>query len=293
MLCRSIIIFLCFVGSVCQAQFTIRGQVFEKDMPIPYVSVTEEGTKNEVFTDADGRFEISISKLGQTLVFKFLGFQTETKVIRSTKPLKIRLWPALVTFVEPYPDYIEIGPSSGVFHTPFGVTGSIPLFSSRFDIKKGELKLDTRFGRNNNFYRAVRYQKCGLFPFLHRTSMFTLDWRSRRTRDADLDQRLEQYHAFVDTELDETFLLRSGLAVINFKTGQDFVRPAMVFGLGYNEIPLFNVLTEVKVFRGGMMFRWELKEWLGEQIDFSIIGDHYKGYNEVAASITIGLFPTN
>lgn len=59
------------------AQQKIHGVVLDvSKMPLIAVNVMEKGTKNAVFTDADGNYSISVSSVNPVLVFSYVGYQT-------------------------------------------------------------------------------------------------------------------------------------------------------------------------------------------------------------------------
>lgn len=59
------------------AQQKIHGVVLDvSKMPLIAVNVMEKGTKNAVFTDADGNYTISVSSVNPILVFSYVGYQT-------------------------------------------------------------------------------------------------------------------------------------------------------------------------------------------------------------------------
>jgi len=69
-------------ASVTFAQVTVKGTVTDKDdnSPLPGVTVIIENTTRGTITDVNGKYELQIDSLGQTLVFKFVGMQTVSMV---------------------------------------------------------------------------------------------------------------------------------------------------------------------------------------------------------------------
>ena len=59
------------------AQQTIQGSVSDESGPLPGVSVLEKGTNNGVVSDFDGNFTITVSDSNATIVFSYIGFQTQ------------------------------------------------------------------------------------------------------------------------------------------------------------------------------------------------------------------------
>lgn len=78
-------------NGVVFAQSIITGNVKdEKAEPLPGVSVSVSGTKNGVTTDAQGHFSIAAAK-GQTLVFSFVGMESQQVLIGDNNILDITL----------------------------------------------------------------------------------------------------------------------------------------------------------------------------------------------------------
>jgi TonB-linked SusC/RagA family outer membrane protein len=82
--------FLLFIGmlfaSVTFAQVTVKGTVTDKDdnSPLPGVTVVIQNTTRGTITDINGKYELKIDSLGQTLQFKFVGMETITMVATGT-----------------------------------------------------------------------------------------------------------------------------------------------------------------------------------------------------------------
>ena len=66
-----------FAAGLISAQQTIQGSVSDETGPLPGVSVLEKGTSNGVVSDFDGNFTITVSGSDATLVFSYIGFQTQ------------------------------------------------------------------------------------------------------------------------------------------------------------------------------------------------------------------------
>lgn len=81
--------FLLFVGllfaSISFAQVTVKGTVTDKqdNSPLPGVTVVIQNTTKGTVTDINGKYEIQLDSLGQTLEFKFVGMETVTMVATS------------------------------------------------------------------------------------------------------------------------------------------------------------------------------------------------------------------
>ncbi|WP_338409087.1 TonB-dependent receptor [uncultured Flavobacterium sp.] len=79
------ILFLLFNVGFLFAQKEVKGTVYDASgQVLPGVNVIEKGTKNGVASDFDGNYKISV-KEGATLVFSYLGFQTDEKVVTGSK----------------------------------------------------------------------------------------------------------------------------------------------------------------------------------------------------------------
>lgn len=74
-----IVYFLLFVGTMVQAQSTVRGTVLSNEdfAPLAGVTVVESGTSNGTLTDTNGEYEITI-KDGATLIFSYLGYNEQS-----------------------------------------------------------------------------------------------------------------------------------------------------------------------------------------------------------------------
>ncbi|MEP0266166.1 SusC/RagA family TonB-linked outer membrane protein [Dokdonia sp.] len=83
------------------AQNEITGTVQDDNgVPIPFANVIEQGTRNGVTTDFDGKFIISVDNLPATLEFSSLGFTTVSQQITDTSPVLIVLSESLESLDE-------------------------------------------------------------------------------------------------------------------------------------------------------------------------------------------------
>lgn len=72
----------------------INGKVTDKDgIPLPGVSVIEKGTTNGAATDIDGNYTLKISETGGTLVFSFVGMESQEIVYKGQAVLNVILVP--------------------------------------------------------------------------------------------------------------------------------------------------------------------------------------------------------
>lgn len=62
------------------AQVKVSGTVMDRDSndPLIYASIIEDSTQNEVFTDLDGRFEITTKDSTASITFTYTGYQAKT-----------------------------------------------------------------------------------------------------------------------------------------------------------------------------------------------------------------------
>ena len=73
-------------------QILVSGRVTDsKGQGLPGVSVLEKGTKNAASTDADGNFKISVSAENSTLVFSFIGFDSQEISLNGKTALTVNL----------------------------------------------------------------------------------------------------------------------------------------------------------------------------------------------------------
>jgi TonB-linked SusC/RagA family outer membrane protein len=74
-----------------KAIFTINGIVTDdKQQPLPGVSVYDKKTKKSTATDGNGKYSISLEE-GSTLVFSFMGFESQEVVVTASKTLNVTL----------------------------------------------------------------------------------------------------------------------------------------------------------------------------------------------------------
>jgi len=75
------------------AQGSLSGVVIDKksNQPLPGVNVTVQGAQQSTTTDFDGKFQLSALKNGETIVFTFIGYNTETLKYSGQKSVSINL----------------------------------------------------------------------------------------------------------------------------------------------------------------------------------------------------------
>ena len=79
-------------GFTMQAQ-QISGTVTDNDgIPLPGATVLVQGTTNGVSTDFDGNYSIN-ANTGETLVFSFVGYASQSQVVGSSATVDVQLSP--------------------------------------------------------------------------------------------------------------------------------------------------------------------------------------------------------
>ena len=89
-------------GFTSQQSRTITGKVTSTDdgIGIPGVNVLAKGTTNGTVTDAQGKYSITISAHGGTLVFSFIGFETKEVKTGSSNVVDVTLSPDVTALEE-------------------------------------------------------------------------------------------------------------------------------------------------------------------------------------------------
>ncbi|HPJ78323.1 MAG TPA: carboxypeptidase-like regulatory domain-containing protein, partial [Prolixibacteraceae bacterium] len=84
---------LCLAFSVsAMAQFTVTGKVTDSDgMGIPGASILEKGTTNGTITSVDGDYTLRISSANATLVFSFVGMETQEVAVAGRPSIDVTL----------------------------------------------------------------------------------------------------------------------------------------------------------------------------------------------------------
>ena len=77
--------------SIFGQEITVKGKITDvKGEPLPFVSISEQNTKNGVVSESDGTYEIKVKNKGVTLIFSFLGYKTQYVKV-STYKLDVKL----------------------------------------------------------------------------------------------------------------------------------------------------------------------------------------------------------
>jgi TonB-linked SusC/RagA family outer membrane protein len=87
------LLFLFFLSSTAMAQETISGTVVDasSDETLPGVNILIKGTTTGTTTDTQGRFELSVPSLSDTLTLSFVGFETQEVPINGRTEIDITL----------------------------------------------------------------------------------------------------------------------------------------------------------------------------------------------------------
>ncbi len=88
------LIFILMMGSLqlLAQSVIVSGTVVDKEgIPLPGVTVLEDGTSNGTVTSIDGKYAISDVSKGDTLRFSFIGFETQYRVIGDSEVINVVL----------------------------------------------------------------------------------------------------------------------------------------------------------------------------------------------------------
>ena len=58
---------------------------------VPFVNVIQKGTSNGTTSDLDGNFSLSVESLPATIVFSYIGFETQERAITQNSPIDVKL----------------------------------------------------------------------------------------------------------------------------------------------------------------------------------------------------------
>ncbi len=88
---NKLIAFMLVCSGLVWGQQVIKGTIMDDEgETLPEASVTVQGTNNEVYTDIDGRYEITAAK-GDTLIFSFLGKEDQEIVVGDSASIDVTL----------------------------------------------------------------------------------------------------------------------------------------------------------------------------------------------------------
>ncbi|MBT3443292.1 MAG: SusC/RagA family TonB-linked outer membrane protein [Flavobacteriaceae bacterium] len=114
-----LIVFVFGIGSLF-SQKTITGNVTADGVPLPGVSVIEQGTVNGVNSDFDGNYTITLINENSSLIFSFIGFVTQTV---STSSANIDI--AMVEDIAKLEEVVVTGYGSTTKKTLTGAIGTV------------------------------------------------------------------------------------------------------------------------------------------------------------------------
>jgi len=85
-------LFMLASGPLYGQSLTVSGTISDDaGQPLPGVSILEKGTANGATTDVDGKYTIKVADENSTLVFSFIGFQTQEIAVGSRSSIDITL----------------------------------------------------------------------------------------------------------------------------------------------------------------------------------------------------------
>lgn len=88
--------FVCLT-SVSYGQSTVQGTVVdESGEPLPGVNISVQGTTRGTSTDAEGSYQLTVPSSSDTLVFSFIGFQTQQIPVNGRSTIDVAMEPATV-----------------------------------------------------------------------------------------------------------------------------------------------------------------------------------------------------
>ncbi len=146
---RLTLIFTILTTTTAWCQVTVIGTVITSDdkSALPGVNVVEKGTDNGTNTNADGQFTIAVTDPNATLVFSFIGFQTQEFQLKGRTEIKLTLeLDCNKDFFDAY--HIILYANSGLVHNPIG--GQIEISSpyTSIGVIKGSYSYQTNLDEN-------------------------------------------------------------------------------------------------------------------------------------------------
>jgi len=96
------VLFLLLLAGAAQAQSLVTGTVLDGDTkdPLPGVNIAVKGKADGDFTSSDGKFTFKVSKFPITLVFSFIGFETQEVEVTEAGDITISMLPASMLIQE-------------------------------------------------------------------------------------------------------------------------------------------------------------------------------------------------
>ncbi len=89
---KSVLVILLMISAIGFSQISVSGKVTDATgEPLPGANVLEKGTTNGVLSDFNGNYEITVSEESATLVFSYLGFETQEVSVATKTATNIEL----------------------------------------------------------------------------------------------------------------------------------------------------------------------------------------------------------
>ena len=90
---KVILLFVLTISGSLYAQSVLKGRVVDNETkePIPGVSIEIKGKSEGGYTDGDGKFAIKVDAVPATLVFSFIGFETQEVAFNSASEVSIEM----------------------------------------------------------------------------------------------------------------------------------------------------------------------------------------------------------
>ncbi len=252
---RLTLIIILLTTTTCWSQITVTGRVFfEDDKSVaPGVHVIEKGADNGTTTKADGTFSITVTDLNATLVFVFIGVQTQEFQLKGKNDIVVKL------DLDCNKDFfdtrqVHIFANSGVINNPVG--GQIDIVSPWIfhGVIKGSYSYQTDLGDNK--------MQTGQVELAHYISNCDFDidfrWSFRQVNfDKKLDFNLNSFET--DLNVGETKFIAgySHLDFTKIETADNKQLSGLIIGIGqYFNIPLYPTATlKVGLYKGNLEYQ--------------------------------------
>ena len=219
---RLTIVLIILTTTTAWCQVTVVGTVISDDKSaLPGVDVVEKGTENGTNTNAEGKFSIIVTDPNATLVFLFIGFQTQEFQLKGRTEITLTLKPDCnKDFFDAY--HIILYASSGLVHNPIG--GQLELSSphTSIGVVKGSYSYQTNLD--------VNAFQTGHVEFSHPIS------------NCDFDMDFRWSYRNVSFNKDFQAVANSGEAQLNLRT--------ITFITGYSHLDLKKVGDESHISSG-------------------------------------------
>jgi len=251
--------------TTCWGQEIVTGRVFFKDdnSVAAGVKVIEKGTENGTTTKADGTFSINVTDLNSTLVFAFIGVQSEEIKLKGKNDISVKLkLDCNKDFFDAY--HLILYANSGLVHNPVG--GQIEISSpyTSIGVLKGSYSYQTNLNEDEFQTGQVELSHpistCEFdmdFRWSYRNVSFNKDFHSKtNSGEAQLNLRkinlIGGYSHLNMTKIDENKTKASSGILIGL--GKElYFRP--VFGILSAKVAIYNDNIEYQTeFKGG--YKW-------------------------------------